>query len=116
MRSGRGTFLTGFGDPHVQWGPHSAFLACSLEKQQSAIIYIVIGVGFFFYKQIPQVRAKNIEVALLRVKRKGENRFSSGARKWEPDLFVIVHNCCMLRVCRESHQGRRIGPSIWSSE
>ena len=72
--------LTGLGDPHVQWGPHSALLACSLETQQSAMIYIVMGVGLFFYEQIPQVRAKNIIVALLRVKRRDEARFCSRAR------------------------------------
>ena len=41
--------LNGFGDPHVQWGPHSALLACSLETQQSAIIYIVMGVGLLYF-------------------------------------------------------------------
>ena len=50
--------LNGFGDPHVQWGPHSALLACSLETQQSAIIYIVMGVGLHFLLANPSSSGK----------------------------------------------------------
>ena len=50
--------LTGLGDPHVQWWPHSALLACSLETQQSAMIYIVMGVGLFFLRANPSSSGK----------------------------------------------------------